>query len=44
MQDFFAPPVGFEPTTLWLTARRSTTELRRNVVVPTGLEPVIFSL
>ncbi len=27
-----APPVGFEPTTKWLTAIYSTAELLRNII------------
>ena len=32
LDQFMAPPVGFEPTTKWLTATYSTTELRRNIL------------
>lgn len=31
-KDIFAPPVGFEPTTFWLTVRCSTTKLWRQIL------------
>lgn len=40
-----APEVGFEPTTNWLTASYSTTELHRNKLVEDmGLEPISVSV
>ena len=37
-----APATGLEPVTYWLTANRSTTELRRNTcrIIPVCLEVV----
>lgn len=40
MEAYFALSVGFEPTTTRLTVGSSTTELRENLVVTKGFEPL----